>query len=178
MRFKHYVLILCACFCLLASVRGEQLPAPRELPETPSESLAGRQMMLPDALKGRPAVVIVGFSKSSQNSVKEWDTQARNNWRDVRCLSGRCARRCTAICQRNDHARDEGSTPAARQDHFLVVVKGEAELKKAADFSPADDAYVLLLDGAGAIRWRTHGSVSDAALRELQKQVEKLKGGA
>jgi len=48
----------------------------------------------------------------------------------------------------------KGSTPAARQDHFLVVAKGETELKKAAAFSESDDAYVLLLDGIGETRWR------------------------
>ena len=68
----------------------------------------------------------------------------------------------------------KGATPA-RQDHFLVVVKGEAELKKAASFAEADDAYVLLLDGAGQIRWRTHGAVSNAALKQLREQVEKVR---
>ena len=69
----------------------------------------------------------------------------------------------------------KGSTPAARQDHFLVVVKGEAELKKAAVFSESDDSYVLLLDRTGEIRWRTHGSVNETALKELREQADKLK---
>jgi hypothetical protein len=173
MRFKHYIVIFCGCFFLLASGRSEPLP------KTASESLTGQQMMLPDALKGRAAVVIVGFSKSSQTRVKEWDTQARKELGETFDVYQ------VAVLEDAPHLvrgmimhAMKGSTPTARQDHFLVVVKGEAELKKVSAFSGSDDAYVLLLDGAGDIRWRTHEAVSDAALQELRKQVEQLKGGA
>jgi hypothetical protein len=136
-------------------------------------------MMLPDALKGRPALVIVGFSKSSQTSVKEWDTQARKQLGDTFDVyqvaviedAPRFVRGMILHAMR-------GSTPAARQDHFLVVVKGQAELKKVAAFSESDVAYVLLLDGAAEIRWRTHGAVNDDALRDLREHVETLKHGA
>jgi hypothetical protein len=173
MRFKHCFLILCGCFCLLASARSEPLP------KTPSESLAGRQMMLPDSLKGHPAVVIVGFSKSSQTRVKEWDTQVRKRLGEAFDVYQVAVLEDAPRFVRGmiTHAM-KGSIPADRQDHFLIVVKGETELKNAAAFAESDDAYVLLLNGTGDVRWRTHGAVSDAALRELQEQVEKLKQGA
>ena len=173
MRLKHRYLIFFGCFCLLAPARSEQLP------KTASESLAGRQMMLPDALKGRSAVVIVGFSKSSQTSVKEWDTRARKQLGAAFDVYQVAVLEDAPRFVRGmiTHAM-KGSTPADRQDHFLIVVKGEVELKQAAAFSASDDAYVLLLDGTGDVRWRTHGAVSDAALRELQEHVEKFKHGA
>ncbi len=149
------------------------------MPKTESESLAGQQMVLPDALKGHAAVAIVGFSKSSQTRVKEWDTQARKQLGAAFDVYQVAVLEDAPRFVRGmiTHAM-KGSTPADRQDHFLIVVKGEPELKKAAAFSESDDAYVLLLDSAGDIRWRTHGAVSDAALRALQEQVEKLKPAA
>jgi len=48
-------------------------------------------------------------------------------------------------------------------------------LKKAAAFSQADEPYVLVLDEKGEIRWRTHGSVTDSALKELVEKVQQLK---
>jgi hypothetical protein len=169
MRFKLGCLIFCGC-CLWAAALSEPLP------KTASESLAGQQVTLPDSFKGHPALVVVGFSKSSQTGVKEWEGRAHRQLGEsfdvyqVAVLEDapRFVRGMIV------HAM-KGSTPSARQDHFLVVVKGEAELKKAAAFSEADDAYVLLLDGAGVIRWRTHGAVSDAALQELQEQLAKVK---
>jgi predicted transcriptional regulator len=65
----------------------------------------------------------------------------------------------------------KGSVPVSEYDHFLTVTQGEDELKKAADFSASDDAYVILLDPAGKITWHTHGDVSDATLKQLAEQV-------
>jgi hypothetical protein len=164
------VLFLCNCFFLLAPAWSEQLP------KTASESLAGQQVILPDSLKGHKALVIVGFSKSSQDGVKAWETRAHKQLGEgfdvyqVAVLED-APRFVRGLIT---HAM-KGSTPAAQQDHFLVVVKGEAELKKAAAFSAADDPYVFLLDGNGEIRWRTHGAVTDDALKELQNQASSLK---
>ena len=160
-------------FCLLAPAWSEQLP------KTASESLAGQQVMLPDALKGHTTVVMVGFSKSSENNSKDWGARARKELGETFDIYQVAVLEDAPRFVRGmiTHAM-RGSTPEARQNHFLIVVKGEAELKKAAGFSEADDAYVLLLDGAGEIRWRTHGVVSDAALKELRQQVGKVKPGA
>ena len=157
-------------FLALAPARCEQMP------KTDSESLTGQPVTLPDSVAGHASVVIVGFSKSSQNGVKEWDTRARKELGDsfdvyqVAVLED-APRFVRGMIM---HAM-KGSTPTARQDHFLVVVKGEAELKKAAVFSESDDSYVLLLDRTGEIRWRTHGSVNETALKELREQADKLK---
>ena len=159
------------CFLFLAlGVWGEQIP------KTASESLAGQPVTLPDSMKGKPAVVIVGFSKGSQDAVKAWDAQARKQ------LGGGLDVYQVAVLEDAPsfvrgmikHAM-KGSTPADRQSHFLVVVKGEAELKKAAGFQQADDPYVMLLDSAGEIRWRSHGAVTDSALKELTDKAQGLK---
>ncbi len=159
------------CFLLFSMISawGEQLP------KTASESLAGQAVTLPDSIEGHASVVIVGFSKSSQDAVKEWDTRARKQ------LGGTDVYQVAVLEDAPSFVRGmikhamKGSTPADRQSHFLVVVKGEAELKKAAAFAEADEPYVLLLDGKGEIRWRTHGSVTDSALKELADKVQGLR---
>jgi predicted transcriptional regulator len=111
--------------------------------------------------------------------VKEWDTQVRKRLGEAFDVYQVAVLEDAPRFVRGmiTHAM-KVSIPADRQDHFLIVVKGETELKNAAAFAESDDAYVLLLNGTGDVRWRTHGAVSDAALRELQEQVEKLKQGA
>ena len=169
MRHRLCLLIFCGCFFLAAPTWSEQLP------KTASESLAGQQLTLPDSLKGRLSLIIVGFSKSSQTSVKEWDTRARKELGETFDVYQVAVLEDAPRFVRGMIVHSmKGATPA-RQDHFLVVVKGEAELKKAASYAEADDAYVLLLDSAGEIRWHTHGAASDAALKELREQVEKVR---
>ena len=163
------------CFligCLLAITPAWS----EQIPKTAAESLAGQQMTLPESLNGHLSVVIVGFSKSSQDTVKEWDKRVRKELGDGFDVYQVAVLEDAPSFVRGmiKHAM-KGSTPADRQGHFLVVVKGEAELKKAAGYSEADGAYLLLLDSAGEIRWRTHGAANDGALEELAYKVQGLK---
>ncbi len=165
-------LTLSFLFCFLAIVPAWS----DQLPKTPAESLAGQQLVLPDSIKGQPALIIVGFSKSSQDAVKAWDTRARKE-----LGSGFDVYQMAVLEDAPSFVRGmikhamKASTPADRQNHFLVVVKGEAELKKAAAFSEVNEPYLMLLDSAGEIRWRTHGAPNDTALKELSEKVQGLK---
>ena len=161
---------LISCLFVIVPVWSEQIP------KTAAESLAGQQMTLPESLKGHPSVVILGFSKSSQDTVKEWDKRVRKELGDGFDVYQVAVLEDAPSFVRGmiKHAM-KGSTPADRQGHFLVVVKGEAELKKAAGYSEADEAYLLLLDESGEIRWRTHGTANDGELKELADKVRGLK---
>ena len=66
------------------------------------------------------------------------------------------------------------SVPERAYDHFLTLADHEAEWKAATGYAQADDAYVLLVDGHGAVRWKTHGAVSDARYAELKGRLEGL----
>ena len=169
MKLRNYRLCLCGCLLAIAPAWSEQLP------KIEGETLAGQQLVLPDSLKGHAAVVVVGFSKSSQSQVKEWDARARKQLGDgIGVYQVAVLEDAPSFVRGMIKHAMRGSTPAGRQGHFVVVVKGEADLKKAADFSAADEAYVFLLDGGGEIRWRTHGAVSDASLKKLSDKVQGL----
>jgi ATP synthase subunit 10 len=161
---------LTTCYLLLTLV-----PAfCEQFPKTTSESLAGQQLTLPDSLKGHISVIVVGFSRSSQDAVKSWDTGVRKHLGNTSVYQVAVLEDAPSFVRGMIKRKMKGATPADRQSYFLVVVQGEAELKKAAAFAQADDPYVLLLDGSGEIRWRTHREVSDAALKELAAEVQSL----
>lgn len=162
---------LIACFLFVGLVPGwcEQIP------KTVAETLAGQAVVVPDSMKGHAAVVIVGFSKSSQDAVKEWDKSARKQLGATDVYQIAVLEDAPSFVRGMIKRAMKGSVPAERQSHFLVVVKGEADLKKAAGFAQADEPYVILLDGAGEIRWRTHGAVNDGAVQELAAKVKELR---
>ncbi len=60
----------------------------------------------------------------------------------------------------------KGSTPKEDYEHVVLVFHGEKQLKEAAGFERADDAYLLMVDSAGAIQWRYHGPVTDQAVEQ------------
>jgi hypothetical protein len=48
-------------------------------------------------------------------------------------------------------------TPTADRDRFVTLFQGSGDLKRFVGFSAGDDAYLLLLDSNGTVRWRGHG---------------------
>ncbi len=166
------------CMCLLLGVSAAWSA---QFPKTASESLAGQAVTLPEAVRAHGAVVIIGFTKGSQNGVKAWDEQARKRLGDGLDVYQVAVLEDAPAFVRGmiKHAMKSG-VPADRQGHFLVVVKGEAELKGAVHYAVGsteilDEPYAVLVDGSGEIRWLGHGAVSDAALDELSAEVKKLR---
>ena len=132
-------------------------------PRIQGETLAGKKVELPGAFGGQ-VVVVMGFTHGSQAQTKVWGQRLRGQgaWsvavlQDVpRLVRGMVV-----------HGIKSG-TPKEEYDRFLLVYSGEKELKDAAGVETPDDAYVMVVDGTGAIRWRFHGPATDAAVREVQ----------
>ena len=135
----------------------------QQFPVLEGQNLLDKKVKFPD---GNAAVVVMGFTHASQNQTKAWSQRLKGQFpvysiavlEDVpRLVRGMAS-----------HGIKSG-VPADQRDHFLLVYHGEKELKQAADFSTADDAYVLVLDQAGAIRWKFHGPVTDAAMEQVKE---------
>lgn len=141
--------------------------AQQPFPALEGETLSGKKLSLPAAAGGQAAVVIIGFTRASQAQSKEWSVRVRGRFpawsiavlEDVpRLVRGMVARSI------------QSGTPSEQHDRFVLLYHGEKLLKQAAGFEKPDDAYVLALDGAGVIRWRFHGAVTDTAMKALAEQ--------
>ncbi len=138
--------------------------AAQQFPAIEAQNLREHRVKLPD---GAPAVIVMSFTHASQNQTKAWSQRIGTQmplWsiavlEDVpRLVRGMAS-----------HGIKSG-VPEPQRERFLLVYHGEKELKQAAGFSTPDDAYVLVIDKSGAIRWKFHGAVTDAAFEELKKQ--------
>jgi hypothetical protein len=154
-------------FCCLLALCAGALYAQLTLPAIDGETLSGRKVSLPAAAGGQPALLIIGFTHGSQAQTKAWSQRVHDrfpSWsiavlEDVpRLVRGMAT-----------HGIKSG-TPKDQYDHFALVYHGEKQLKQAAGFDRPDDAYLLVIDGAGAIRWSYHGPVTDAAVEQLAGQ--------
>jgi hypothetical protein len=65
--------------------------------------------------------------------------------------------------------------PKEKRDRFLVIYSGEKELKEAAGFEAPDDAYLVLIDPNGEVRWRFHGPFSHTKLKEMSAQAAAMR---
>ena len=73
----------------------------RHIPATHGTSLTGTAVALPDALKGKVGVLVVGFSHASQGEVASWGRLLEANYgksNDVPTSNSRCLRVSPRCC--------------------------------------------------------------------------------
>jgi hypothetical protein len=157
------------------------LPAQKSaqaIPHTEAETLSDKKIVLPDAFAGHPAILIVGFSRAGGDSCTRWDKELRKE------LSAVSALRIYSVAELQDAPKMvrglirhgmRKNVPNDEQDSFVLLYADEGVWKKLADFSGADDAYILLVDSKNNIQWRTHGKSPDQqALSTLEREAAKL----
>jgi hypothetical protein len=159
MRTSALVLLLMARFVAL---QAEQLP------RVEGENLLGLKMALPEAAAGHLAVIVIGFTHASQSQTKAWVARLQHQLPVYTIAVLEDAPRL--VRGMAVHGMKAG-VPEDQRDHFIVIYHNEKELKQAAGFDAPDDAYVLLLDKDGGIRWRFHGPMGDAAVEQLKSQA-------
>jgi hypothetical protein len=143
--------------------------------------LAGTQVTLPDDLRGRVGVLVLGFSKSSGDVSKGWGQRLAANYAEsggVVYYEMPVLESVPKLIRGMVVKSIRSGAPEAEQQHLMPVFSDEAEWKKIARFANADDAYVLVVDGDGRVRWQTSGKVTDAGFAALKEQVGALRAHA
>jgi len=167
-------LLACVAFALPSSAQGTF-----QMPKTEGESLAGKQVVLPDAAAGKIAVLIFGFTKDSKGPTSAWadkiavDFGKQTNFElyqlpvleDVpRLFRGMVI------------SGIRKGVPEKVRDHFVPILQGEDDLKKLVNYKEKDDAYLVILSRSGGIVQQMHGSPNDASYAQLRTEIESLLG--
>lgn len=160
-------------FLILVALAAAQ--STHQLPTTEGENLTGSKVVLPDAAKGKLAVLIFGFSKASKTANSAWadkifaefGTQSGFTLYQLPVLENVPGFvRGMAISSMKKGVRDN------MREHFIPVLHGESELKKLVGYKEADDAYLVMLDPTGQIVKQMHGPFSDAACAQLRTDIQ------
>jgi ATP10 protein len=167
MRYVVMFLVLAA-----ALLHAEQLP------KVTTETLAGNTLDLPSALSGRVAVLCIGFTHASQSEVKAWSTTLRSRSSQepgVDIYSVAVLEDAPRLIRGMIVHSIKSSEPPADYSTFLIVNKNEKELKQAVGFGAGAEAYVVVLDPAGAIEYKLHGPPTAAAERDLNTHISEIR---
>jgi hypothetical protein len=163
-----YVLRLCIASITLCTASGW---CAGQFPTIEGENLLGKKIELPQAGGGRASVIIIGFTHASQSQTKPWSGKLHP---EVPTYSLAVLQDVPRLVRGMAVGGIKSGVPQEQRDRFLLVFRGEKELKEAAGFDSPNDAYVILLDADGAIRWRFHGAMNDASLAELKSHLADL----
>jgi hypothetical protein len=173
LRWRHGVWIAAIFF---GAVRGYGQTAAR-IPVARGTTLSGDAVTLPDAFKTNAGVLVVGFSKASQGAVTVWGRRLAKDYREsgsvpyfeVALLEG-APRLLRGLIVREMRS----SVPEAERPHFLTLTEGDTAWRAVAHYAKPDDAYVLLVDGSGVVRWQMEGEATDAVYGALKRELNSL----
>jgi hypothetical protein len=147
------------------------------MPPLKGDLLTGKPGVLPDLAAGQTTLVILGFSYDSRVQVEAWAEKFKARYgaaRDVTLfevpMMGSGARLGRWFIDRGMRK----NTPQELHGRVMTVYGGNDDWKARVGFSAPDDAYLVLIDRQGIVRWVAHGAVSDARLQELSAAVDSL----
>jgi predicted transcriptional regulator len=140
-------------------------------PHINGQTLGERAVVLPDAFKGKPTILVVTFTRAAQEQARVWTDKLKQ--RSLRAPTYQ-------VLELEDVPRlmrgfVRGSIrrgiPKESQDSFVLLFEAQDALKKVVGFNAQDDAYVVLLDANGNIVWRENSTVNEKKLAALQREL-------
>jgi hypothetical protein len=172
---RQAVTALCILALLCTCGRASSQDA-MHIPATHGTTLAGTEVTLPDTLKSKVNIVVVGFSHASQEQIANWGRliaadygkSADVTYFELAMLAGAPKMLRGMIIKRMGSA-----IPFDERAHFVPVLEGEPAWRAVAHYNKADDAYVLLADDHGVVVWQTEGEPTNAGYSAFKLQVQK-----
>jgi hypothetical protein len=167
---------------LAALLLTGSLAAAQTIPTLHGTALSGAEVDLPQSLHGHTAVLLISFSEDARANVTEWFRALANDYRNsptvlyysLPVLAGAPGFLRGMIARK---IKESVSPPA--QPRFVPILDHEAEWKSIAGFSkqqPDSEAYLVLVDGSGQVRYRTQaGAPTPQAYADLKQRLDQLK---
>ena len=164
---------MAAALTLLASISA----VAQQFPRLQEESLAGQQVVLPDAASGKVAVLVFGFSRASQSSTGTWAKHLREDFGKnpgVSLYQLPVLEEAPRLLRGMITSGMKKGVPEAEHANFVPIMHNEAGLKKLVSYQEPDDAYLIVLDRTGKIAYQTQGGPDASGYAELRKKLQDL----
>jgi hypothetical protein len=179
-RLSRAGLVLLAVSCLPPSGQAaevEALAVGRQMPPLTGDLLSGDEATLPDAARGRVALLALGFSYGSRFAVEAWCSRFRDAFEgreevtdyEVPMLGG-AARMGRWFIDRGMRR----NTPRELHDRVLTVYGDTGAWKRRLGVADDKAAYLILVDGTGRVAWLHSGAFDASRFDELREAVESL----
>ena len=167
---------------LRAGAAQDPLRVGDRMPELKGQTLTARTALLPRTSAGRVTLVAMGFTYKSRFPVEAWagwyrttiDPATRVTFFEVPMIGGMATLGRWFI---NRGMRS--GTPAELHDHVITVYGDTGDWKQRLSYSTGheDDAYLIVFDTQGVVRWLHHGAFDQAQADDLLRVLTSFADG-
>ncbi len=151
--------------------------AAQDLPKIEGDSLAGHHVVLPAAVSGKAAVLVLGFSKASKTPTSAWGKRIETDFAstpDFVLYQLPVLEEVPGFIRGMVISNIKKDVPENRREYFIPVLRGESDLKKLVGYKEPDDAYLILLNRSGKIAYQIHGMLSEPAYADFHQHIVAL----
>jgi len=155
--------LLSTCAAGLGLLFASVVARTQTLPATQGETLAGKPLVLAQALQGHAGVLIASFSKDAGSGAGAWAKAIRQDpaLAGVAVYQAAMLERAPGFIRGIVRSGLRKQVPAAEQDHFVVLVQDEPLWRTYFGVGTDKDPYVVLLDAGGRVLWHGHGDAQN-----------------
>jgi hypothetical protein len=167
---------------LRAGAAQESLRVGDPLPMLKGQFLSARDAELPRASSGKVALVAIGFTYKSRFPVEAWGGWYRatiGSRTDVTFFEVPMIGGLSTLGRWFIDRGMRSGTPAELHEHVITFYGGSGDWKRRLSYSRAheDDAYLIVLDRDGVVRWLHHGGFDQARADDLRRLLTSLADG-
>jgi hypothetical protein len=144
------------------------------IPAVHGTTFSDAKVDLPEALHGKLGILVLSFSQGSRDGVTVWGKKLAADFYDsptVVYYEMPCLASVPKFMRGFVEGRIKASVSDRGRPHFLPILDDEAAWRALVHYGAPDDAYILVVDGAGTVRWQTQGPPTDATYAALRRQL-------
>ncbi|MBV8675352.1 MAG: hypothetical protein JOZ33_18150 [Acidobacteriaceae bacterium] len=168
-----FALLLCAG--ITAALAKTALHPGDTLPEISGQTLSGKQLTLPAAAAGKPAVVSFSFSRTGGKDSALWSEHIEKDLPAVgHPYTLMMIEAAPKFVRGMIVSGSKKGMPPQAQDRCIAMDHDEDAWKKRIGYTDENKAYVFLLGPDGRIRWKSSGAFSDAGYTSLRKEIGQM----
>lgn len=153
--------VLCLVLALLGGAASAVAQAP-SMPATAGETLSGKRIVLSEALRGRAAILVAGFSHQGGVACSDWMKVIRKDPAlagidvyEIAMLQG-----APGLLRGMIKSGMRKGMSTAEQERSIVLTHDDKLWARYFEVTNAQEPQVILLDAAGNILWHGHGPAS------------------
>ena len=146
-------------------------------PELKAQALSGRATTLPQDAQGKVAFLVLGFSQAGGKTAEAWSKRFERDFKDdprVTHYSLAMIGGMGKIAKPFIEGGMKKSMPPAQYDYMISFYSNTDSWKKRVGFNGPDDAYIVVLDSNGNVRYLHGGPLEDSAYVNAAAAVRAL----
>ena len=173
-RFR-LVVVLFVSSVLTAAIAQTALHVGDTLPGISGQTLSGKQLTLPAAATGKPAVVSFSFSRTGGKDSSLWSEHIEKDFPAMgHPYTLMMIEAAPKFVRGMIISSSKKGMSEQAQERCVAMEQDEDAWKKRIGYTGDDKAYIFLLGPDGHIRWKSSSAFSDTEYADLKKEIAQV----